>query len=204
MRLRSLYLFGRLYLVILSEVYNLSGASSKKQTPRWVASPMNGPASQSVHLPSPEEIRRAILLYLERAYPDSPPPAARKFIPPESFTPAEWLMSNPIERDPPDAPLEGVRSFALRLGNAGYPHMKLRLSRPPNEGTFFLSVDSHDALLFAPLGSSDARVLEELKRNNAAVASAVHAAWDAAGLLTERSYLRRKILEARQRRHGPR
>ena len=162
--------------------------------------PMPASREKSILLPLAEEIRRAIELYLTHAYGDDVPAATRKLLPGASFDPAEWLMSECAERDPADAPLGRVRSFALRLGNAGYPHMKLRLSRPPKERVFVLSVDSHDAFLRAPPGSRDSRELEELKRSNAGIAVAVHAAWDTAGLLTERTYLRGKIREAERRK----
>ena len=151
-------------------------------------------------LPSDDEVRRAIGLYVKKAYGDAAvPPAAQRLIPPAAFRPEEWLMSVFIERDPASAPLEAVRSFALRLGNAGYPHMKLRISRPPRDPVFVFSVDSHDAFLCAAKDSPDYQPMEALKRNNAAIASAVQAAWEADGLLTERTYLRRKINQAKDR-----
>ena len=154
---------------------------------------------KSICLPPAEEIRRAVLLYLEHAYDGEPPETVRRLIPSADVDPARWLMSDCTERDPADALLEGVRSFALRLGNRAYPHMKLRLSRPPNEPVFLLSVDSHDAFLSAPAGSPDAQGVEELKRGNARIAAAIHGAWDREGLLTDRTYLRRKIQEAKAR-----
>jgi len=154
-------------------------------------------ASQVVLLPTADEIRRAVALYLELAYHGESPASAGRLIPPEVFEPTEWLMSDLAERDPSNAPLANVRSFALRLGNWQYPHMKVRLSRPPNDRVFVFSVDAHDAFLDAPAGSPDRAALEELKRNNAAIAATVLAAWDASGLLTERNYLRQKIRQAR-------
>ena len=59
-----------------------------------------------------------------------------------------------------------------------------------------LSVDSHDAFLQAPPGSPDGEALESLKRENARIAAAIHAAWDDAELPTERNYLRQKIRDA--------
>jgi hypothetical protein len=158
---------------------------------------VGGNFAHSLKLPSAEALRRAIEIFLDRAYGPSVPPRAARFLPPDDFDPARWLMSDVTERDPPDAPPANVRSFALRIGNARYPHMKLRLSRPPNDDTFVFSVDSHDAFLCAPAGSPDRQELEELKRHNAAVASAVLSAWDAEGLLTERNYLRQQIRQTR-------
>ncbi len=152
---------------------------------------------RSVSLPTPDEVRRAILLYIEHAYAGAVSSPCDRFMPPETFDPAQWLMSEFIDRDPADAPLANVRSFALRLGNTQYPHMKLRLSRPPNDTVFVFSVDAHDAFLHLAAGSPDYQALEDLKKINATIAAAVMAAWDSAGLLTERNYLRRRIQQAR-------
>jgi len=142
-------------------------------------------------------------LYLVIAYGHGEPPeTVRQLVPPEQFESAAWLMGPEVERDPRDGLLENVRSFALRLGNWAYPHMKLRLSRPPNEHEFLLSVDAHDAFLFAPAGSSDAAALAQMKQNNATIGAAILAAWDEANLPTERNYLRRKIREVRTRDHA--
>jgi hypothetical protein len=148
-------------------------------------------------LPSAEQIRQAVGFYLECAYGPDVPPAVRKLLPPEQFEPVEWLMTGPAERDPADAPAGAVRSFVLRLGNTQYPHMKLRISRPPKDNVFLFSVDAHDAFLRAPAGSSDFLALEALKAHNARVAREITGAWDAVGLPTERTYLRGKIQQAR-------
>lgn len=160
---------------------------------------MHIPSAEPVILPTAEQIRRAVSSYIQHAYDGQPTETARRLIPPEGFDPKEWLMAELVERDPANAPLANVRSFALRLGNMIYPHMKLRLSRPPHDSVFIFSVDSHDAFLSAPPDSRDYAALEEMKRYNAVIVAAVTAAWDAAGLLTERNYLRQKIQEARER-----
>jgi hypothetical protein len=154
-------------------------------------------------LPSAGQIRQAVGCYLSFAYGQDVPPGVRKLLPPEHFEPAEWLMTGPAERDPADAPAGAVRSFVLRLGNAQYPHMKLRISRPPRDNVFLFSVDSHDAFLRAPAGSGDFVALEALKAHNARLAREIVAAWDAVGLPTERNYLRRKIQQARNAESCP-
>jgi hypothetical protein len=158
---------------------------------------MSARQHKSIHLPSGRTIRRAVQLYLRYAYSSSPPAAVTERVPPADFDPAQWLMGPHVERDPPDAPLERVRSFALRLGNDKYPHMKLRLSRPPREETYLFTVDCHDTFLSAPPGSVDYDALEGLKRHNAIVAEAIRLAWEQSRLPTERVYLRRRITQAR-------
>lgn len=159
---------------------------------------MSEQGNEDVVLPSPEQIRRAIELYLQHAYDGPPPPTTERFLPPGDFEPCKWLMSGVAERAPDGAPLQGVRSFALRIGNTMYPHMKLRICRPPKDSEFLFTVDSHDAVLKAPPESPDYEPLQELKRYNAAVADAVVRAWEDADLPTERRYLRSRIRRARQ------
>lgn len=152
---------------------------------------------------SPEDLRLAVRLFCERAFEGSPPGRVTPLLPPEDdFDPTRWLMREPVERIPPRAEYEEVRSFSLRLGCDHYRHMKLRLSRPGRKPVLVFSVDAHDAFLEAPPGSPDYEGIQELKRRNAELSSSIQSAWDAAGLETERSYLRRKIHEARQ--SGPR
>ncbi|MCY2925140.1 MAG: hypothetical protein NT031_06820 [Planctomycetota bacterium] len=160
---------------------------------------MGAPNETSRPLPAADQIRRAVELYLARAYAGDPPPGAREFVPPDHAQAEEWLMSDVAERDPADAQLSEVRSFALRIGNDLYPHMKVRISRPPLDRTYLFSVDAHDACLQVPPTSPDYAALEELKRHNARIVAAVTAAWDAASLPTERNYLRWKIAQSRRR-----
>jgi len=159
---------------------------------------MNEQAKEDVVLPSPEQIRQAVELYLQHAYSGQAPAAAERFLPPADFDPREWLMGDVAERAPDGATLEAVRSFALRIGNTMYPHMKLRICRPPKDSTFLFTVDSHDAVLRAAPGTPDYEPLQELKRHNAAVADAVVRAWEDADLPTERRYLRSRIRRATQ------
>lgn len=158
---------------------------------------MTDNAPVNARLPSGQEIRLAVEVYLRHAYGSQAPAATGRFIAPEPFDVARWLMSDVTERDPADAPLEAVRSFALRIGNSLYRNMKLRMSRPPRDPAFVFTVDSHDAFLDATPGTPDHKALEELKRHNAALADRIIADWDRRGLPTERNYLRQKIRQAR-------
>ncbi len=149
--------------------------------------------------PSTSDIATLLRLYLEFAYEgNTPEPIAQKATPPQLDVDVEaWLMSDVTERTPPNVPIEDVRSFALRLGNAVYPHMKLRFSRPPSDDVLIASVDSHDAMLQAPDGSPDAAALEELKTYNAELGQRINCEWGQEGLLTEHEYMRRKIQQAK-------
>jgi hypothetical protein len=159
---------------------------------------MNEQKENQVNPPSLGELSKAVETFIRVAYGDCPPVHLQRFRPPPGCDPEEWLMSDEAERHPDDVPFKQVRSFALRIGNAHYPHMKLRLSRPPNDSRFVYTVDAHDAMLKAPVGSADYEALEHLKKNNAEIAAEIVKAWEEAGLLTEHSYLRDKIRQGRE------
>lgn len=155
-------------------------------------------------LPTASTLRLAIEQYLKQAYGATPPAGVvERFVPPPDADPAEWLMREDIERQPADVPLHRVRSFALHVGNRRYPHMKIRLTRPPRKPVYVLSVDAHDAFLHTPPGSPDAEALEQLKRFNAQLAREILAVWDAADMLTEHAYMREQIQAARRSRCRP-
>jgi hypothetical protein len=163
-------------------------------------------------LPSVENLRAAVGIYLEVAYPRGASAAVTGRLPAwliESGADvargdlAAWLDSDAVERDPPGASATAARAISVRLGNSVYPHMKLRMSRPPRHEELLFSVDSHDDFLTAG-AEADAGPLEELKRHNAELARAVHAGWAKAGVPTEGVWLRSKVAEAQQRRAGGR
>lgn len=154
---------------------------------------------RDISLPTACQIRRAIDIYLAKAYGDRWPGKPAELLPPEGFDPAEYLMSDATERIGHGRRLRQVRSFAIRLGNSVYPNMKLKISRPPQLGTHFFSVDCHDAMLGAPGGSSDAEGLQQLKSHNAELAVAIEAAWDAVGLPTQKGLLRQRIRQAKEK-----
>jgi len=151
-------------------------------------------------LPGTEALKDAIDIYLSRPYPaGTDERISQKFTVPDDCDLAVWLIEAVGEPEPADADIDSLRSIALRLGNEFYPNMKLRLTRPPGDDIFLLMVDSHDVMLTAPPGSPDQEALEELKAANATIAGDITGAWDAAGLPTERNYLRDKIRQARKR-----
>ena len=145
-------------------------------------------------LPRADALRDAIDIYLSRAYPDGVGERiSQKFTVPDDGDLASWLIEVVGEPEPAGSDINSVRSIALRLGNAFYPNMKLRLTRPPGNDVFLLMVDSHDVMMAVPPGSPDHHALEELKAANAAIASDVTGAWDSIGLPTECNYLRDKV-----------
>ena len=148
-------------------------------------------------LPAGEVVQRAIAIYLEVAYPGGAPAEVTGRVPAASIDVGRWLADETVERDPPGAGPQDARAFALRLGNSVYPHMKLRLARPPRHPGLVFSVDSHDEFL-AARAESEAGPLEAMKRHNAEIARTIHERWERAGIPTERSYLRAKLAETRR------
>ena len=160
----------------------------------------------SPKLPAVETLCTAVRIYLEFAYPAGAGAAGSR-LPTwvleggEGASEADvaaWLGSEVVEREPGDASAGAARALAVRLGNFAYPHMKLRMARPPRQEQLLFSVDSHDGFLTAR-AESDAGPLEELKRHNAELARRIQTRWDEAGVPTEGAWLRSKVDEAQRR-----
>ncbi len=76
-----------------------------------------------------------------------------------------------------------TRRYALRLGNARYPHMKLVVQEYLVAGEFFFSVDTHDNLDVKP-GMPDHASFLELRTYNRALKHSIEQAWHQSGLPT--------------------
>jgi hypothetical protein len=139
-------------------------------------------------------LRRAIDLYLEVAYPDGdcPPAVRRRLDWPEGVDAATLLAGPPFERaNRPAADTPAI--FALRLGNARYPHMKLQVQPWPTPAGFLLSVNTHDQVLALDPKAEDADAFRALQAENQRIKEAIEQAWDRAGLPTFHGYLRQYI-----------
>ena len=82
---------------------------------------------------SRQMVDEAIRLYLEEAYGDASPPESvqTRLRLPEGKTLAELAVAEIFERTPVGAPPAECTRIRLRLGNRGYPHMKLGVDRVP-------------------------------------------------------------------------
>lgn len=159
---------------------------------------MAGNDSNKKALPSGDEIRRAVEIYIRHAYSGQAPENVQCLMPKnENFNPEEWIMGDMAEREPANSTPQTMRWANFRFGNIFYPNMKFRISRVAGSDDFIFSVDSHDAILEADPGSEDFALLEELKSENAKLAKTITEDWDAAGLPTERGYMRHKIQQAK-------
>jgi hypothetical protein len=139
-------------------------------------------------------LRDAVALYLTIAYAGCEPPEVvrrRLAWPPEAD--AETLLSHPPFERAGKSKTTGTSIFALRLGNARYPHMKLQIQPWPNSAGFLLSVNTHDQVLSLDPDTADMPAFRDLQAENQRLKEAVEHAWDEAGLPTFLRYLREYI-----------
>jgi hypothetical protein len=86
--------------------------------------------------------------------------------------------------------------YTLRLGSAGFPHLKLRVSNvnPEGEAVWVFGVDTHDAYSATsyrpPPGHRDAEPWARLQAANQRLKEEIERAWEEAGLLTFNGLLR--------------
>lgn len=136
-------------------------------------------------------LRRAIDFYLKLAYPSGEHPEAvkRRLAWPEGITAAQLLTRPPFERAGV-GPGREEPIFALRLGNARYPHMKLQIQPWPNEAGFMISVNTHDQILGLGADDADSQEFRDLQAYNQQLKEVIEQAWDEAALPTFLRYLR--------------
>lgn len=124
---------------------------------------------------------------MRAAYPAAPPSAVRARLETlKAAAPDDVYGCSVFEREPADAPLR----LRLRLGNRGYPHMKLVIERSPDGRGFLLRADTHDQHVRPPPGSRDAMEFQKLMELNQQIAAEIDAAWESANLPTFKKYLR--------------
>jgi hypothetical protein len=137
-----------------------------------------------------DQLRRAVEIYLAVAYPDTePPPAVRRRL---DWTPglhAGELMAKPPFERVGKTPNEKL-IYALRLGNARYPHMKMQVQPWDARHGFLLSVNTHDHALAIDPNAPDAEAFMALQAENHRLKLAIENAWDEAGLPTFPRYLK--------------
>jgi len=138
-----------------------------------------------------DALRRAAAIYLKLAYPSGEWPAvvARRMSWSEDVPPGELLTKAPFEKAG-KVPGTNTPIFALRLGNARYPHMKLQIQPWPNEAGLMLSVNTHDQIAGLDLALADAQGFKQLQAHNQQLKEAIEQAWEDEGLPTFLKYLR--------------
>lgn len=139
-------------------------------------------------------LRKAIEIYLAQAYAGTEPSESvrRRLDWPEGRPARELLPGPPFELV--NRPEPGIPAiYALRLGNARYPNMKLQIQPWPNDCGYLLSVNTHDQVLSLNPASRDAAAFRELQAENQRLKESIEKAWDEAGIPTFLRYLRSYI-----------
>ena len=140
-----------------------------------------------------ELLQRACRIFLDRAYPEGEhtiPPANLHYLALDPDQPLEHVLIPPVCQPLPLS-ASRLRGYALRLGSARHPHLKLQIVDHEDDGCVF-SVDTHDGL---SLDSShpDAARWRELQSANRRLKEEIERDWEAAGLLTFNGLLRREL-----------
>jgi hypothetical protein len=151
-------------------------------------------------------IGTACAVFLGLAYPGGAatiPPARRLFLElPPGQALADFLPQS-TEARAACHPLRdrrgNVSGFAIRLGSAAFPHLKLKVQRLESGGKAALvfTVDTHDAFapdrFEAPADHPEADAWKRLQQGNQRLKEKIEKAWEAAGFLTFNGLLRREL-----------
>jgi CheY-like chemotaxis protein len=121
-------------------------------------------------------VRRALEIYLARAYPGGVPEHLPRLEVPQEAAGIEALAG--FERSGDRSP-----RFVLRAGNARYPFMKISVQEHLLAGEYSFFVDTHDALKVKP-SFPDFEAWVELKRFNQSLKEAIEGEWEREGLPT--------------------
>jgi hypothetical protein len=149
-------------------------------------------------------LRQAVALYMELAYPDgAPSETVRSRLVWTPDVDAAVLLSKPPFEIAGKSKTTNTTIYALRLGNARYPHMKLQIQPWPNSAGFLLSVNTHDQVLTLDPSSPDMGAFRELQAENQRLKEVIEQAWDDAGLPNFLRYLREYIEQRTCNAGGP-
>ena len=136
---------------------------------------------------------QACRIFLELAYPDGRhtiPPPKGVFLSLPLEAPLEMVLRPPLCHPLP-ARSGGIRGYALRLGSAAHPHLKLQIVSH-EDGSCVFSVDTHDAVFLDPRDPNSGR-WNQLQQSNRELKERIERAWEEAGLLTFNALLRREL-----------
>ena len=152
----------------------------------------SGPAEPyDLHNLRIDVLRQAVAIYMKLAYGDhEPPEVVRRRLEWGPGLDAEALLSEPPFERAGKSKTTGTAIYALRLGNAVYPHMKLQIQPWANEAGFLLSVNTHDQIVSIEPDSADMPAFRALQTQNQRFKEVIEQAWDEAGMPTFLRYLR--------------
>jgi hypothetical protein len=146
-----------------------------------------------------EMLEVAIMVYLRCAYPDGQvPDVVRKRVALDRSRPlAELLGDLPFERYESAAPFP-CTVFALRLGAAHYPHIKMEIRPFPNQHGFVFWVNTHDQFFTPDARCRDGERWREVVSRNRELKQAVERAWAEGELPTFVTAMQESIAQASQ------
>lgn len=140
-----------------------------------------------------EHLAPACRIFLDLAYPNGAEtmPANRRVYLDVADKDLGPLLGPPTgqELKTPDGQRRG---YALRLGSAHFPHLKLQVVCCGDGGAWVFAVDTHDTIQFAP-DDPEAERWATIQAANRCCKEAIERAWESAGLLTFHGLLRRQM-----------
>ena len=148
---------------------------------------------------TPMLLGRACRIFLSCAYPDGDatiPPAKAAYLDLAGRETLAPFLAPPLCQPIKDA-RGNVSGYALRLGSACFPHVKLQVTDCGPEGGPVFTVDTHDALTLDPC-HPDAPRWAAIQAANRVLKEKIESAWDAAGLMTFNGLLRRGLRDAKR------
>lgn len=137
-----------------------------------------------------EDLERAIAIYLELSYPDVPVPEAVRRRLSWQETPGPVPLHEPMKFESSRSGPDNAPIYAIRLGNAFYPHMKLQVQPWPSPAGFLLSVNTHDQVAPPDPDSPEAEGFRTLQTANQLYKQRIETVWEEAGLPTFLGYLK--------------
>jgi hypothetical protein len=123
-------------------------------------------------------LRESIAIYLQFAYPNGAiPGAVQKRLALDERRPLlESLGAPPFENYPAKAPFQ-CTVYALRLGSADYPNLKMEIRPFPHPLGFVFWVNTHDEFVPVNTTARDVDQWRELMRRNRDLKQTVERAW---------------------------
>ena len=135
-------------------------------------------------------LSKALEIYYPLAYPGGNVPSNRQQFQTVAQLPdldALWQVKGVQQLEPRASGEPG--GYALRVGNAWYPHMKIMIQPYDADPGYAFAVNTHDRL-FVPEGSPEADAIRELQMQNQELARNIERQWEAHGLPTQTGLLR--------------
>lgn len=146
-----------------------------------------------MHRLTPDLLRRACRVFLDLAYPEGPatiPRARAAFLELDDAQSLDAVLLPPLCQELVNN--ERVRGYAIRLGGAHYPHLKLQVVNCDHSDIWVFAVDTHDGVRL-DRSHPDAGPCAQIQAVNRRLKEDIERAWEAEGLLTFNALLRRGL-----------